>query len=664
MKPVVLAILVVAAFAFFAYNIYNLIRLLTIGKPEVRWDRVGERIGKVLVYVFGQRRLVRNYRFAGIEHFMIFWGFVIITVGTLEMLIGGIVPGFRLFPGTAHNVFELILDIVETLVLVALAMGLINRFTIGKRREINAPDAFVILGLIFSLMVTALAHNGARVALGEAEAAWLPVSSLFASLYQGMDAGSIHFAKEFFWWFHVLIVLGFLNYLPYSKHSHVFTAIPNVFFQDLGPRGALKPIDFEDESLESFGSSKLEDFTWKDILDAYTCTECGRCTDNCPAWNTEKPLSPRDIVVKLRHYATQEGARILSGELPRHEQPDLPSEEWVTPDELWACTTCNACVEQCPLFIDQMGKIIEMRRYLTMEGKLSGSAVRTLQKLQSHGNPWGFEPTDRAAWLSEIDGVNVLGAGSDGDASGYDVVYWMGCFGAYDPRGQQIARSFVELMKKAGVNFAVLGPAETCTGDPARRLGEEALFQMLAMQNVETLNELKVKKIVANCPHCYNTLKNEYPQFDGHYEVVSHTEFLLSLIEEGRLSPTAEIKEKITYHDSCYLGRYNNVYDSPREILRKIPGVDLVEMKRARHNSFCCGAGGGKVWMEEEAPRVNWARFDEAASLEPDTVATACYFCSTMFEDAAKFRDKADEIGIRDVAEILKDSVEGGGGGK
>ncbi len=655
-KSVIMLVLLVGAFGFFAYNIVLLFRLVTLGKrPDDRFDNIPERIKKVFVYVFGQKRLFK-YRFAGVEHAMIFWGFLVITVGTVEMLVSGVVPGFKLLPGAAHGVYELVLDVVQALVLVAIGMGIVNRLTIGRRREVNGPDAVVILGLIFGLMITAFLTTGARIALAEASPGMLPVSWAFSSLYDGMSWDGTVFWKEFFWWFHVLIVLSFLNYLPYSKHSHVLTAVLNVFCQSLRPRGQLSKIDFEDipEDLDHFGSSKIEDFSWKDILDSYTCTECGRCTDNCPAWNTEKVLSPRDVVVKLRHYVSSEGKDILAGK-PAGEQPDLPDAQWVTPEELWACTTCNACVEQCPLFIDQMGKIVDMRRFLTLEGKLSGTATRTLQKLQNNGNPWGFPENQRGGWLSEMD-VPVLGVSAE-DASGFDVIYWAGCFGGYDPRGQEVSRAIVTLLKTAGVNFAVMGSAETCTGDPARRLGEEALYQMLAAQNIETLNEMKVKKILANCPHCFNTIKNEYPQFGGRYEVVHHTDFLLELIREGKLNPDAKIEKKMTYHDSCYIGRYNNVYDSPREILRSIPGIDLVEMKRNRTKSFCCGAGGGKIWMEEEAPRVNWNRFDEAAESEPDTLATACYFCNTMFDDAARFRGKEEEIEIKDIAEILTRSV-------
>ncbi len=660
MKAIIVSILIIAAFGFFFYNIYNLIKLLKIGKFEARFDNIGERIKKVLIYVFGQRRLVKNYTFAGVEHFMIFWGFMIITIGTIELLVGGIFPGFKLIPGTAHNVYEFILDIVQFLVIIALIMGIINRTTIAKRREVNGLDAVVIFGLIFGLMLTAFGYTGAKVALAELESGWLPVSTGVSNIfYSGMSESGLVFSREFFWWFHILIVLGFLNYLPYSKHSHVFTAIPNVFFQNLEPRGALKPIDFENipDDIDHFGAGKLEDFTWKDILDSYTCTECGRCTDNCPAWHTEKPLSPREIVVKLRHYTSSEGKALVNG--GEVENGIIPGPDWVTEDELWACTSCNSCVEQCPLFIDQMSKIMEMRRYLTLEGKLTGTAGKTLQKLQMQGNPWGFSEDERANWLSEEDGVNIIGQEGVEDASEIDFLYWMGCYGGYDPRGQNIAKAIVSLLTDASVNFAVMGPMESCTGDPARRLGEEALYQMLATQNIENLNELKVKKIIANCPHCYNTIKNEYPQFGGDYEVISHTEFLNQLIQEGKLKPTKEINEAVAYHDPCYLGRYNRVFDPPREVLKSIPGLKLVELDRKRERSFCCGAGGGKIWMEEEAPRVNWNRFEEVEAKNPDTVAVACYFCDTMFEDAAKHAGN-EEMEIKDISMILRESVESG----
>ncbi|HEX3035877.1 MAG TPA: heterodisulfide reductase-related iron-sulfur binding cluster [Thermodesulfobacteriota bacterium] len=669
MKPIIMVILLILSFAFLAYSIYRLVRRVQLGKRPVGegagqvkpFDSVGERIKNVLVFVFGQKRLLKFYTFAGVEHFMLFWGFVIITLGTIEILIAGIFPGFKIAPGPIHEGLLLIWDILFTLVLVAICMGIINRTVINKRREVNSLDAILILGLIAGLMITALASNGALIAMGAAEPAWMPISNLVSSAFTGMSRGGMELSYEFFWWFHVLIVLGFLNYLPYSKHSHILTVLPNVFFSRLEPRGAIRPIDFENipDDVDHFGAKTIHDFTWKDLLDAYTCTECGRCTDQCPAWHTNKVLSPREIVVKLRHYAVSEGERILAGETLSEEEMEIPNEKWVTPDELWACTTCNACVEQCPLLIDQMGKIVVMRQYLTLQGKLSGTAVKTLQKLQTQGNPWGFPSDDRAKWVANFDGLNIIGANGNGDASQYDVIYWMGCYGGYDPRGEKTAQAFVSLLQQAGVNFAILGPMETCTGDPARRLGEEALYQMLATQNIETMNELKVKKIVANCPHCFNTIKNEYSQFGGNFEVVSYIEFLQDLIKQGKLKPTKEMKEIITFHDPCYLGRYNRIFDAPRDVLSSIPGVELVEMPRCREKGFCCGAGGGKIWMEEEPPRVNWNRFEEVESLDPrpNTLALACYFCDTMFEDAAKHAGN-EEIAIKDIATILKESVD------
>jgi len=661
MKPIIMAMLIIFAFGFFLYNIYNLIKILRIGKYEMRFDNIGERIKRVIIYVFGQKRLVKNYTFAGVAHFMIFWGFVIITIGTIELLVSGVIPGFRLIPGEAHNFYEFILDIVQLLVLVAIVMGIINRTTIAKRREVNGLDAVVVLGLIFGLMLTAFGITGSAIAMGTGEPTWQPVSNVFAVLFfNGMSENGLIFSNEFFWWFHILIVLGFLNYLPYSKHSHVFTAIPNVFFQNLKQRGALNPIDFENvpDDIDHFGAGKLEDFTWKDILDAYTCTECGRCTDNCPAWHTEKPLSPREIVVKLRHYASSEGKELANGNSTNSaELETIPGPQWVTEEELWACTSCNACVEQCPLFIDQMGKIMEMRRFLTLEGRLTGPAGKTLQKLQTQGNPWGFSEADRAKWVSDIDDLNVIGEDGIEDATEFDFVYWMGCYGGYDPRGQDIAKSIVSLLTQAGVKFAVLGPKEKCSGDPARRLGEEALYQMLATENIENLNNLKVKKVIANCPHCFNTIKNEYPQFGGNFEVINHTQLLSELVEQGKLKPTKEINEEVAYHDPCYLGRYNRVFDAPRKVLKSIPGLKLIELDRNREKSFCCGAGGGKIWMEEEAPRVNWNRFEEVESKKPDTLAVACYFCDTMFEDAAKQAGNED-IQIKDLSVILRESVE------
>ena len=659
MKAAILSFLIIFAIAFLLRNVFGFLKIMFSAKrPSFRTDRVLERLKGILIYVFGQKRILKNYTWAGIEHFMLFWGFMIIGIGSLEVLAMGFVPGFEMFGflgGNAQGVFLLILDVVQFLVIIALVMGVLNRTVIpsGKRREVNSIDAVVILGLIFGLMVSDFGFRASKIALGVEPQFWLPVSSVWASFFlSNINVTTAAFTSEFFWWFHVFLLLAFLNYLPYSKHSHVLTVVPNIFFQNLEPRGKMTKLDFENvpDDIEHFGSAKFEDFSWKDVLDAYTCTECGRCTDNCPAWETDKSLSPRDIVIKIRHFASENMGK------EEMKTDYLADKSWVTSEELYACTTCSACVEVCPLLIDQMGKILDMRRYLTMEGKLTGSAVRTLQKLQSHGNPWGFESTDRTPWAKEEE-VPVLGNGAGDNAEDFDVIFWTGCFGAYDPRGQEVASTIVQLLKKAGVSFAIMGPNETCTGDPARRLGEEALYQELAMTNVENMKAFNVKKVIANCPHCFNTLKNEYPDFGSDVEVVSHSEFLNDLVKQGKLSPTKNINEEITYHDPCYLGRHNRVFDEPREILTAIPGLEIKELDRSRENSFCCGAGGGKVWMEEEAPRVNWNRFDEIQNHGVETVAAACPFCTTMFEDAAKYYGN-ETIKIKDVAEILKDSID------
>jgi len=659
MKAVILSLLIIFAITLLLRNVFGFLRIMfSAKKPSSRTDRMMDRIKGILIYVFGQKRILKNYTWAGIEHFMLFWGFMIIIAGSLEMLILGFKPGFEIFGflgGNLQGVYLLILDIVQALVILALVMGALNRTVIpsGKRREVNSIDAVVILGLIFGLMVSDFGFRASKIAMGIESQAWLPISSIWASFFlSNVNVTTIAFTLEFFWWFYICLLLAFLNYLPYSKHSHVLTAAPNVFFQNLDPTGKMTKIDFENvpEDLEHFGTAKFEDFSWKDILDAYTCTECGRCTDSCPAWLTDKPLSPRDIVIKLRHFATENSGK------EEMKTDILPSKSWITSEELYACTTCGACVEQCPLLIDQMGKILEMRRYLTMEGKLTGAPVRTLQKLQSYGNPWGFESSDRAPWAKK-EGVPVLGNGAGNNAEDFDVIFWTGCFGAYDPRGQEVALTIAQLLKEAGVKFAIMGPNETCSGDPARRLGDEALYQELAITNVKTMKAFGVKKVIANCPHCFNTLKNEYPDFGSDVEVVSHSEFLNTLIKEGKLTPTKNINEEITYHDPCYLGRHNRVFDEPREILTSIPGLEIKELDRSRENSFCCGAGGGKMWMEEEAPRVNWNRFDEIQNLGVKTAAVACPFCSTMFEDAAKYYDN-ETIKIKDIAEILKDSLD------
>jgi Fe-S oxidoreductase len=435
--------------------------------------------------------------------------------------------------------------------------------------------------------------------------------------------------------------------------------VPNVFLSSLDPPGQLKPINFEAEGVEKFGASDVEDLTWKQLLDGYTCTECGRCSDACPANSTGKSLSPRKIMTDIRK-RTEEKGRMLGGKKIVHvpEGQKDPAEkkllhDYVTAGELFACTTCMACMEECPVMNEHVPAIVEMRRSLVlMESNFPPEVQSVFKNLETNFSPWAFPPSARTDWA---EGLDIPLAAQAPDA---EILFWVGCAGAFDERYKKVTKAFAGLMKKAGIRFAILGSEEKCTGDSARRLGNEYLAQMLMKENIATLNAYKVKKIVTSCPHCFNTLKNEYPQFGGTYEVLHHTEFLMSLIREGKLKAEKGNVGRITYHDSCYLGRYNGMYSEPREILQSIDGIGLVEMKHSRSKGFCCGAGGGRMWMEEtEGTRVNEKRIEQALACKPDTVATACPFCMTMLEDGLKVKEASETVKVKDVAELLLDSM-------
>jgi Fe-S oxidoreductase len=519
--------------------------------------------------------------------------------------------------------------------------------------------------MIALVMITMFGMSVEKILLGQSQG-YRPVSEFIAGFFNG---GS-HTLYEIFFWAHILIVFAFLNYLPYSKHFHVLSSVVNTFlsnfkipFQGI----TLKPINFEDESITQYGAKDFTDLTWKNILDGYTCTECGRCTSVCPANITGKLLNPKLIVTKIRKRTMNAGPSMVKKEDGSPElQKNLVS-DYITPQELWACTTCMACVQECPVMIDHITPIVDMRRNLVMmESEFPQEMNTVFRNMENNESPWAFSASQRNDWIDELqDELSKEGSpdclkkvSNIGSAEELDVVFWSGCAGAFDKRYRNVTKSFAQLLNKAGVKYGVLGSEEKCTGDPARRLGNEFLAASLIQQNVETLKKYKVKKVVTACPHCMNTLKNEYSAFGIDLEVTHHTEYIENLLKEKKLIPTKKIDEKVTFHDSCYLGRYNNVYSSPRNSLNSVPGIEIVEMERSGDRGLCCGAGGGRMFLEEtEGKRVNVERTEEALSTGAKTVASACPFCMTMLTDGIKEKEKSEEVKVKDVAEIVLESL-------
>jgi len=658
------------SFAFLFYNARRLIGYLGIGKAEARTDNPGERLRNVLTVAFGQTKLLRE-PFAGILHFLIFWGFVILLSSIVETIGEGISSGFTFsFLGVLYPPLAFLQDIVGVLVIGSCTVALLRRYIAPpKRLDVGGharTDATVILLLILFIICSMFAQNGANIARGVDMANGARFASAAAAgLFTGIGEGGVETWFTIFWWTHILLVLGFMNYLPYSKHLHILSSIPNVFFAKLGKRGTLKSLDLTDEKAVRFGASDVEDLTWKQLLDGYTCTECGRCTSVCPAAGTGKLLSPKKIIVDIRKRLMERAPEIAAGTNAESPGDTVASDfkpggqplvdGYITEQELWACTTCMACVQECPVQIEHVDAIVDMRRYLVLnESRFPKEMQQTFENLERNFTPWAFSHSTRADWATDLDIPRIA------DRREAPVLFWVGCAGADDARYSGVTRAFARLMKIANVDFAILGTEEKCTGDPARRAGNEYLAQMLMNDNVQVLNGYGVKKIVTTCPHCFNMLLNEYPEAGGRFEVVHHTDFLMGLIDSGRISLSREQRARITYHDSCYLGRYNNVYDQPRKALAAIPGVELNEMPRNRDRGFCCGAGGARMFMEEtEGKRVNVERTEEALATSPDVIGTACPFCMTMMTDGVKEKEQADHVSVKDIAEIILEAVEG-----
>ncbi|MDQ2870039.1 MAG: heterodisulfide reductase-related iron-sulfur binding cluster [Acidobacteriota bacterium] len=655
---VIFGALVAIAILAFVYSVARRIRVLLAGAPENRFDRIPLRIRKTIEYAFAQKRMFRDL-YAGIFHILIFGGFVVLVVRSLSLVVEGLIPGFVLLPGAAGNAYTLVKDVFEVLVLVGVAMAVFRRAFARPARLDLTLDAWFILFLIALLMATDLVADGARSVLNPAafDLAWSPAVAAVSRAVRGTSPAALQAIYETSWWIHLADLLFFANYLPYSKHFHILASVPNIFLMKLEPMGRLGTPDLENS--ERFGVSRVEDLSWKSMLDGYTCTECGRCRVVCPTALTGKPLDPRVFIATLRDAVYDATPEILTAQSGRGgDGASAPRKDliggWVTEDTIWACTTCGFCTSACPVFIiPAVDKIIEMRRHLVLEKAEFPREMQTaFRGMETNGNPWGIAASTRADWAKDLPVMTM----AEAEGSPVDVLFWVGCAGSYEDRAKKVSRALVDLLTSAGVRFAILGTEETCNGDSARRMGNEYLFQILAQQNVETMNGYGVKKIVTNCPHCFNVIKNEYPPFGGRYEVLHGTELVSSLIAEGRIRLENRIDESITFHDPCYLGRYNDVYDAPRQILEAIPGLRLQELARTKQKGLCCGAGGGRMWMEEKiGTRINQARMQEIAEAKTDSVGVSCPFCMVMIGNAR------EELGVEtkpfDVLELARRSM-------
>ena len=651
-SPSIFAPLLIASLAVFAWGCWKRISLISLGRSEDRFDNIAARFGEMLLYAFGQKRVIAKP--FGLNHFIIFWSFIILLIANTEFLLHGVFPSVSLtkLPEGILLPLLLVLDIVSLLALAAVVVAAIRRIIAPPYPEARTAEAFFILSLIGTLMLANIGINAAKIATMHEELAnahaWMPVSRTFAGMIPAASGVAVY---TFSWWAHALALFAFMCYLPNSKHMHILTAIPNCFFHRL-EKPNTQPLE-EFTVGNTFGVDRVDRYSWKDLLDSFSCTECGRCQNVCPAGITGKPLNPRAVIHDIKVNLLENGAALKKGEAPKIPLIGDGGEGSVSEESIWSCTTCGACMEVCPVFIEQMPKIIQLRRHLVeSEAKFPEELLNLFENMEGRSNPWGIAPTERTKWCGQLDVKQF-----DGDTTEY--LFYVGCAGSFDSRNKHVSVAMSQLLDKAGISWGILGKDEKCCGDSVRRLGNEYVFDKMARENVAMFTERGVKKVITQCPHCFTTLKNDYRQYGLELEVIHHSELLRNLVQDGKLvidKTTGEMGTTV-FHDSCYLGRHNDVYDAPRAVVEAATGQAPAEMERNRNNAFCCGAGGGRMWMEEHiGERINLTRVREALEQKPDTICVACPYCMTMFEDGLK-DVKAGNVRVRDVAEVMAEAL-------
>lgn len=644
------------SFGIFIWGIRRRTRLWFVGTPE---DRSGLTKGRLKSLFFDgifHKRILQE-RYPGYLHLFIFVGFLLplaVIIFTQVM--------FSL-PDIPAQILSVLLDLVGLLAIISIVLFLFRRFVTRPSRLDNRPEDLVVLLLILAILLTGMLLESLKLnVIGREVSVWAPIGHVFSHLIQlsGIHIQTQSLLAKIVFRIHFFLVLGTIAYIPFSKMFHIISSPMNIFFRSFKTKGELSFIDLEDENRETFGVAKIEEFTWKQLMDLDACTRCGRCQDHCPAFLTEKPLSPKKFIQDLKNHMHTRAPQVLQSRAdgkPGESQVELMDGGVIEKDSLWTCTTCRSCMDHCPVYVEHIDKIIDMRRYqVLMASQFPEELVAAFKGLERNSNPWGLGHDTRADWIQELD-IPIM---AEYQGKDLDLLFFVGCIRSYDDRNKKVSIAMAKIMKHLGIKFAILGMEEGCCGDPARRVGNEYLYQILAQTNIETFRRHGVKEIITTCPHCFNTLKNEYPQLGFQAEVTHHTTFLEDQIRKGALTLNLPLNKKLTYHDPCYLGRYSGIYESPRNVLRSIPSLQLQEMQRTKKDSLCCGAGGGWMWMDEKiGKRINILRLEDALKTNPEWIATACPFCVSMFDDAIKNTNRENELRIWDIAELVALSLFG-----